>query len=855
MTAPADDRNLLFGVLALQMNFISREDLVAAMNIWSLERERPLGAILVDRGGLDPADRVLLDAVVDRHVAIHQGDPSRSLASTRDPTTETAETTDLVDFLHCLSTSPTDDDRDLTTLAPVPASRAGGRFRILRPHKSGGLGRISVARDEELGRDVALKEIRERDADKPEFRARFVLEAEINGNLEHPAIVPVYGKGEHAGGRPFYAMRLIQGESLEDAIRAFHAKGLDLDASARSLRLRDLLGRFVTVCQAIAYAHARGVIHRDLKPANIMLGPYGETLLIDWGLAKATGHRDGQVRADANEPTLLPSSNDSHDPTRAGSEFGTLRYMSPEQAGGRLDEMGPKTDVYGLGATLYCVLTGKPPIAGPIEEVKDKVLRGDIVPLRKVKPNVPKALEAICLKALKLDPNDRYASAKDLARDIERWLADEPVPVEVYREPWANRAGRWLRRRKPIVAVVATLLVATIVGLAVDDLRVGRERDRAEVASKRAEVARKESDENFLLARDAVNKILLQVAEGQLPAVPQADELRRRVMEAAVKFADHFMAKQPTDPGVRSDAAMVYREAGNVYRMLGDLDRADEVYARAIPVYRGLEREPAQARRYAMTLALTLIDAGESARLRARLDEAQKYFREAFEIASARMNARPGPREPDPGPVAALALTDLAALRLEAGDPAKAAELSAEACRLFSLMKRAGVMDLAGFDLQAHMLYALALQTLGEAQHGLNRAADSEEALRESIAICNRALAAAPGTRPGRYSPAAMAPSFRFLRARSLHGLSRTLAADPARRAEAEDRATDAVEALDRLAEDAPKVEVYRKQRAASYRHRAALRLLGDKAKEAADDARKADEIDRLEAVPVRRDS
>ena len=202
-----------------------------------------------------------------------------------------------------------------------------------------------------------------------------------------------------------------------------------------------------------------------------------------------------------------------------------------------------------------------------------------------------------------------------------------------------------------------------------------------------------------------------------------------------------------------------------------------------------------------------------------------------------------------------IALTDLAALRLEAGDPAKAAELSAEACRLFSLMKRAGVMDLAGFDLQAHMLYALALQTLGEAQHGLNRAADSEEALRESIAICNRALAAGPGTRPGRYSPAAMAPSFRFLRARLLHSLSRTLAANPTRSAEAEDRATDAVEALDRLAEDAPKVEVYRKQRAASYRHRAALRLLGDKAKEAADDARKADEIDRLEAVPVRRDS
>ena len=166
----------------------------------------------------------------------------------------------------------------------------GGRFRILRYHDRGGVGEIYVAYDEELNREVALKQIQARHADHPESSSRFLVEAEITGSLEHPGIIPIYGLGRYEGGRPFYAMRFIKGTSLKNAISAFH--GGDAEGRGRStwsLELRQLLSRFVDVCNAVAYAHSRGVLHRDLKPANILLGPFGETLVVDWGLAKIIG--------------------------------------------------------------------------------------------------------------------------------------------------------------------------------------------------------------------------------------------------------------------------------------------------------------------------------------------------------------------------------------------------------------------------------------------------------------------------------------------------------------------------------------------------------------------------------------
>jgi eukaryotic-like serine/threonine-protein kinase len=183
------------------------------------------------------------------------------------------------------------------TLSPpgtAPAHDApaadGGRYRVLRSHARGGLGEVFVALDTEVGREVALKEIQDEFADDPASQGRFLREAEVNGRLEHPAIVQVYGLGRHADGRPYYVMRLIRGETLDAAARRFHeADRPGRDPGERALALRQLLGQFVAVCNAVAYAHSRGVLHRDIKPANVMLGKFGETLLVDWGLAKVMG--------------------------------------------------------------------------------------------------------------------------------------------------------------------------------------------------------------------------------------------------------------------------------------------------------------------------------------------------------------------------------------------------------------------------------------------------------------------------------------------------------------------------------------------------------------------------------------
>jgi tRNA A-37 threonylcarbamoyl transferase component Bud32 len=179
---------------------------------------------------------------------------------------------------------------------PLRGAITRTRFRILRLHDQGGLGDIYLARDQELNRDVALKEIQNRFADHPLYRARFQFEAEITGALEHPGIVPVYGLGHHADGRPYYAMRFIKGDSLKEAIAKYHGgAGNGPEPGERGLALRGLLRRFLDVCNAVAYAHSRGVLHRDLKPGNIIVGQYGETLVVDWGLAKVVGRSDASA--------------------------------------------------------------------------------------------------------------------------------------------------------------------------------------------------------------------------------------------------------------------------------------------------------------------------------------------------------------------------------------------------------------------------------------------------------------------------------------------------------------------------------------------------------------------------------
>jgi serine/threonine-protein kinase len=463
------DRNLLFGVLALQMDFVTRDQLISGMNAWVLNKTRSLGDILVEQGALAADEHALLDQLVEKHLERHGRDAERSLAAL--PVTAVIRKAIVAIPDKDIQASAAGLSSPETT-GPVAFSRPGtSRYRVLRPHALGGLGEVFVAEDTELVREVALKEIRQERADEPHRRRRFLLEAEVNGRLEHPNIVPVYGLGQYEDGRPYYAMRLIQGDTLKDAIDRFHQADIPgRDPGERALSLRRLLGQFVAVCNAVAYAHSRGVIHRDLKPANVMLGKFGETLLVDWGLAKVVG-RDGGEAA-GGEATLRPLSGGEL-LTQTGMALGTPAYTSPEQAAGHLNLVTPASDVYGLGATLYCLLTGRAPVEGNDQgEVLRKAQTGDWKPPGKVKKWLPAALDAVCRKAISLRPEDRYATAKELAEDVERWLADEPV--KTWPEPLGARTARWARRHPaPVAAILAGVLVAGLLVVTSSDLLKG----------------------------------------------------------------------------------------------------------------------------------------------------------------------------------------------------------------------------------------------------------------------------------------------------------------------------------------------------------------------------------------------
>jgi serine/threonine protein kinase len=479
MLAVDVDRNLLFGVIALQDDLIDQKQFTEACAVWALRMDSPLADVLVERRWITPDERREIERKIERKVKKH-GNVRASLGAAAGVDARDAiRAVDHPDIRKSLSSLPPTAGHVLVETLVPPYRPEQSRYTLTRLHAQGGLGKVWLAHDGDLRREVALKEILPERAGNPETWRRFLKEAQITGQLEHPNIVPVYELSRRKeDDQPFYVMRFVRGQSLLDAIRDFHRNLAG--KPPKRLALQTLLGAFLKICDAVAYAHSRGVVHRDLKPENIILGGFGEVIVLDWGLAKLVD----QPEAGRAVERISITSDDVADKTHG--HMGTPSYMAPEQVEQKHDVIDGRTDVYALGAILFEILTGHPPAEGTCTaEVFEKIRSGRIPRARQIDPAVPRALEAVCSKALAVDRAQRYATPTDLANDVRRWLADEPVSA--WREPWSNRAHRFMRRhRSGVFASTCTLIIVSLVlgiSMAVvtaNNVMLDRERRRAD---------------------------------------------------------------------------------------------------------------------------------------------------------------------------------------------------------------------------------------------------------------------------------------------------------------------------------------------------------------------------------------
>jgi len=412
----------------------------------------------------------------------------------------------------------------------------------------GAFGEVWLSVDQQLGREVALKVLKPGRLGEDE-RKRFIDEAKLTSRLEHPNIVPVYGIEETADGRPSYAMRFIEWPTLTRRISEHHSNEKD---SFGDESFRRLITQFRDVCQAVAYAHEHCFLHLDIKPDNIQVGDFGETMLLDWGLARMS---------DEERTANIEASDSKSDQSRnvapmkslrmaTGDVMGTPVYMSPEQAVIGLQSGGGKLnaacDIYGLGATLYQILTNQRPYEtqgvlakSSASEIFEIISTNEISAPRLGNSKIPKSIEAICLKAMARDPEDRYSSAVQLAQDLDSWLADEPVVA--YADPMLERIRRGVKKHFTLatsaavaVVVVMAMLFLTNSQLSEANTKAKQSEDAALDSLAKLKVANTRSKANEKHATESLVLLVESVSE-DLRDVPEAANVRRDLLTKATE--------------------------------------------------------------------------------------------------------------------------------------------------------------------------------------------------------------------------------------------------------------------------------------------------------------------------------
>jgi serine/threonine protein kinase len=587
------ERQLLFAVLALQLELIDAEQLADVCAGWAARRARGivLATLLIERGWLSEDDRRDVEHLLERRLRRHGGDARAGLRASVSANPEALAALQRVDdpqVRRSIDQPPAEapqppppdgpalepdgpaapDPRLAATAEYLPPTRehVPTRYRLKTVHAVGGLGIIWRARDTALNRDVALKRIKPERLVRPDVRdvrTQFFREAQVTGQLEHPHIVPVYELGRDPGtGEPFYAMKLVRGRTLADAIAEHHqARERVQEARGRPdpRDRRRLLQALVAVGNAVAFAHDRGALHLDLKPENVLLGDYGEVLVLDWGLSRLSGARPDAVdRGPTDDNAPVPDEPDGRvalagealgPGTTAGKVQGTPAYMASEQAAGAIERFDGRTDVFGLGAILYEILVGSPPrdVRGlSTAEAVHRALTEPVAAPRAADPEAPPALDALCARALAHEPDARLPDAATFVRELESWLADEPIAT--YRA-----------------------LIAPFEGLV--------------AAHPNARGYREQLARNRL-ALGLVLEGMGRIAESEA------------ALRGAILDYEALIASGPTEPGPRADLAATRAHLHRILLALGRTEQAEAVRREALADYDALRAHPGSQELY-----------------------------------------------------------------------------------------------------------------------------------------------------------------------------------------------------------------------------------------------------------------
>jgi serine/threonine protein kinase len=591
------DKNLLFGLIAFQNGYITMEQFMEAGAKWSKDPNRQLAEILLELKYIEDVERHNIQGIVDDRVRRLGGLENSISFSIQNGSVPDGQgmpedwKSKIEDVTKIIQNNATPSPPRFTSTAEQ--DKGIHRYIIRKTLGHGGQGYVWEAFDTELNRRVAIKNIVPKLSSDPLHQELLIDEARKTGKLAHAGIPPVFDMGKDAEGKPFFTMQLISGEKLSERCNEIRYEGISQSEFVN--QIRPLLRHLITACNTLQFAFDNeAVIHRDLKPENIMVNQYGETLVMDWGMGKIIDD-PSNIKDDASSVLFIPIQTDSGSSQRTsvGTIKGSVKYMSPEQARAENDRLDHRTDVYGLGAILYWILTGQPPHKGTLAALPD--IQKNLFPTpSQAQPSlsIPRELEAICLKAMASAPENRYQRAGDLAADLDNFIAGEPVSA--LPDNALRKAERFLRKHAR--AVIASLLGLTVAvfGLSVANGIISRQ--KSEIKSQLTKIKKLASDvtSSRRVASNTLDHVIGKLFDNRLSQLPGSGPVRLKLLEEIADQTQAYITENPEDIELKLDLVRLLTRLAKLEAENNQNEDADKHWKRAEELLNETKEQPDQ---------------------------------------------------------------------------------------------------------------------------------------------------------------------------------------------------------------------------------------------------------------------